>query len=403
MGKTRVVIVGAGVVGLSAALQLSEAGNYDITVAETDHIGSGSSSRSVGIVETQYIEHFDIEVRAYGHRFIRALAEQSDLQLHMNGYLRLADSDATLGQYELSVARQRECGVGDAQVLDVDDVKALIPFMEMSDRAGALLGASDFYLDGYLFANLMAARARDNGVTVLQRARVLECEWTADGEAELRTERGTLHADLVVNAAGAWAGRVGEILGAPVTLYPELHHAVTVVSKTAAASRIPSVMDYVPGDGAEGVYLRPEGESEFFAGLHSEQASRSAVDLDDVPLSAVDGDFVAALAESFSTRFPGLEDAQLGSGWSGLFPMSFDSRPLVGPHPANEQVICALGSGGNGIQLSPAIGRTVVEYVRGERPSMAAPGSDWDPQRMPANPGDIAGIQQSTPTSGVRE
>jgi sarcosine oxidase, subunit beta len=383
MAKTRVVIVGAGVVGLSTALQLSTDERYQVTVVETDHIGAGSSSRSVGIVETQYVEPFDIEVRAYGHRFIRALAEHSDLQLHPNGYLRLADSEFTLAEFELSVARQRDCGIRSARVLDADGVRALIPFVETSDRAGGLFGAEDFYLDGYLYANVMAARARENGTTLLQRGRLLGCEWNDAGEAELLTDRGTVTADLVVNAAGAWAAEVGRILAAPVALIPELHHAVTVVSSAVAASGVPSIMDYVPGDGAEGIYLRPEGDSAFFAGLHAELAGGAGVDPDEVPLNAAGTGFIDALAQAFSTRFPGIDDAELGHGWSGLFPMSFDSRPVVGPHPANERVICALGSGGNGIQLSPAMGRTVAEYLRGERPSMAGPGSAWDPQRMP--------------------
>ncbi|MCW4355209.1 FAD-binding oxidoreductase [Hoyosella sp. YIM 151337] len=381
--RTNVVIVGGGVVGLSTAMQLSTDDRYQVTVLEADHVGAGSSSRSVGIVETQYVQPFDIEVRAYGHRFISRIAENSDLQLHRNGYLRLADSAASLGEFEESVARQRQFGITGARVLDTEAVRALVPFIAMDDRAGGLLGADDFYLDGYLYANLMASHARSNGAKLIQRARLVECRWTTSG-AELSTSNGAFSADLVVNAAGAWAGRVGEILHAPVELRPELHHAVTVFSRTAIAGTVPSIMDYVPGHGGEGIYLRPEGSNSFFAGLHSEVSSGTRVDPDQVSLNAAGPEFVDALAEAFLTRFPGIDDAELGHGWSGLFPMTYDSSPVVGPHPTNDAVICALGSGGNGIQLSPAIGRTVVEYLRGEAPTMAGPASPWDPKRISA-------------------
>ena len=123
----RVAIVGGGVVGLSAALQASRSGRFTVTVLEAEHLAEGSSSRSIGIVETQYVNEFDIAVRAFGLRFVKALARDEGLQFNTNGYLRLGDSDDALARYEHSVELQQKFGIDDARVLTPAEITALIP------------------------------------------------------------------------------------------------------------------------------------------------------------------------------------------------------------------------------------------------------------------------------------
>ncbi|SNY88389.1 sarcosine oxidase subunit beta [Nocardia amikacinitolerans] len=385
MDKARIVVIGAGAVGLATALELSTSDRYDVTVLDREHIAEGSLSRSVGIIETQYIDEFDIRVRAFGLRFARDLAQRAGLHLTANGYLRLAESDQTMAAFALSVERQHRQGIADARLLSRAEITDLIPFLDMADRVGGLLGPSDSYVDGHLFAHVMADLARHCGVRIRQRTKLLGASSTGHGAVELSTDQGDFTADYVVNAAGAWAGQVADTLGAPVAVHPQRHQAVTVILDEPFQRRMPSVMDYVPGSGRTGLYLRPEGDRRLFAGLHSEESFHDTADPDDYS-NTTDADFIEQIAEALDTRLAGLETAQLGQGWAGLFPMSFDAQPVVGPHPDNPQVICALGAGGNGIQLAPAIGRTVREYLDGVRPSLAGPGSKWDPARMASPP-----------------
>ncbi|MFI8975029.1 NAD(P)/FAD-dependent oxidoreductase [Nocardia asteroides] len=400
MKTTRVAVVGAGVVGLATALHLSQSPEFDVTVLEMDHIASGSSSRSVGIIETQYLEEFDISVRAYGLRFVQSLAHHENLQLVANGYLRLADSDQMLERYEASVERQRAWGINDAQVLSAGEVQALVPGIEMRDRVGGLFGPSDCYVDGYLFANLMGDLARRNGATILQKAHLLGVSNGSDDSLVLETTRGEVTADIVVNAAGAWAGRVGQLLGAPITLSPQRHQAVTVTLDRPIGYAMPSVMDYVPGSGRMGLYFRPEGEAALFAGLHSEDGTHAASDPDRAS-GNVDPEFIELIAEALAERLPNLDGAGIGHGWAGLFPMSFDQRPVVGPHPADPRVICAIGSGGNGIQLSPAIGKTVCEYLEGHANTLAGPATPWDSARIASGDPALAPATTRAPRDGA--
>ena len=391
MSKTRVAIVGAGALGLSAALHLAKAGQFDVTVLEAEHIAEGSSSRSIGIIETQYMNEFDIAVRAFGLRFAKELAATDGLQFNTNGYLRLGDSDHALESYARSVDLQRAHGVDDARVLNRAEIAKLIPQLEMGDRIGGLYGPSDGYVDGHLFANAMGDIARRHGATILQKAKLLGVMSGSGDELRLQTTRGEVVADVVVNAAGGWAGKVGDLLGAPITLNPQRHQAVTVTLSRPLGYVMTSVMDYVPGSGRVGLYFRHENEFSLFAGLHTEETIQETSDADSLSYNA-DESFIEQIAEALAERLPRLDGAGIGRGWAGMYPMSFDQQPVVGPHPANERVICAIGAGGNGIQLCPAIGLTVTEYLRGVRPTLAGPGSKWDSARLASSDPAVAGV-----------
>ena len=75
------------------------------------------------------------------------------------------------------------------------------------------------------------------------------------------------------------------------------------------------------------------------------------------------------------------DDLTVSGSWQGIYPMSPDHRPIVGRHPEQPTVVCALGAGGSGIQLAPAIGLVAAEAVLGSVPTFAW-SSAWAPDRV---------------------
>ncbi len=382
MADRRIVIIGGGAVGLSTALHLTRLDpQLDVLVLEADHVGSGSSSRSVGVVETQYVGEFDIAVRAYGRQFCDDLAENEGLRFVRTGYVRLASKESDFKDYELSIKRQQDNGIFDARVLDANEVDELIPQISMKDRLGGLYGPTDGFLDGHLYCSLLMELVVRQGGRVNQNTKVLGIENSADGSSLIKTSRGDFIADVVVNAAGGWAGKIGDLLGAPVPLIPQVHSAALIQMSKPLENMVPMVMDYVPGSGKPGLYFRYERPDQLVAGLHIEEAIDGAADPDSYSESSTP-EFIEELAEQISQRLPGLPDGGISRAWSGIYPMTQDRSPIVGAHPGNSGVICALGAGGNGIQLSPAIGRAVAEeIVTGSVSSLPAE-NPWTASRL---------------------
>lgn len=108
------------------------------------------------------------------------------------------------------------------------------------------------------------------------------------------------------------------------------------------------------------------------AGLHTEEPIHDNVDPDDFS-PGNDQDYVDLVAERLARRLPSLAGTRLGDVWAGLYPISPDGRPTVGPHPGRESIVTVAGPGGSGLQSSPALGLLAAEWiVHGEPRSIPA-------------------------------
>ncbi len=358
----RVCVVGAGAIGLSSALELARRGAGGVTVIEARHVAAGSSGLSVGIVETQYLDPLDIELRVRSMRVFERLEREFGLRVVRNGYLRLGHGAEAQTAFARSVEIQRELGVRAAHVLDREQVGGLVPDMRVDDVRAGLWGSSDGYVDGHLYCGLLAELAVAAGVEIRLGCELLGAEAGDGGGLRLSTSGGVFDCDVAVDAAGPWAGRVGRLLGCELGLAPQRHQACLVRLPRELSYVMPSVMDYTPGSGERGLYFRDEGPGRLIAGLHGEEASGEPADPDSFA-RGVDEEFEEALARKLASRLPGLVDATLAGGWAGLYPVSVAGGPLVGPLSGDAPVIVAGGAGGSGIQLSPVLGELVADWV----------------------------------------
>ncbi|MCV7226972.1 NAD(P)/FAD-dependent oxidoreductase [Mycolicibacterium komossense] len=383
-----VVVIGAGVLGLSTALELINRGSTDVHVIERSHPGEGSSGRSVGMVETQYFRADDIEARVYGRRFYDRLAADHGLGFVSCGYLRLGSTAADIDTFEDSLKIQRDFGVVDARVMTADDIAGTWPQLVTSDRIGGLYGASDGYIDGYEYCTLAARMITAAGARISTKTELLGADVDANGRWRLATSKGFVEADVVVNAAGAWGARVGERLGAPIALHPQLHGAITVDLRSPMDPLLPFVMDYVPDSGTDGVYFRSERVDQLIAGLHTDEGVHEPVS-PDVSLRRVGDADVERVLTLMAERLHIVDDLTISGSWQGIYPMSPDHRPIVGRHPDQPTVICALGAGGSGIQLAPSIGVVAADAVLDADPIFTW-SPTWAPDRVivgtPAHP-----------------
>jgi glycine/D-amino acid oxidase-like deaminating enzyme len=371
--RPRVVVVGAGAIGLSAAVHAAELG-AEVVVLERAHPASGSSGLSAGIFNRQAVDPLDVEVRVRAERFLSVLEREHGLPLTRDGYVRLAHSEEQLELFARSLVVERSLGVDDAQLLDRAGLARVIPDLEVRDLAGGLYGPSDGHLDGYLLCGALAERARARGVRLLLGVRL-------DGERSqerighlLATSAGDVEADVVVNAAGAWAPQIGEMLGTPVSLVSQRHQVCLVALEAPLPYRLPAVNEYVPGSGDYALYFRAEGPGGLIAGLHTHAilADHRSEDPDSYTRS-VDYEYVELVAERLADRLPTLPNPRLMEGWSGLYPISVDGIPQIGPFASRPSVVAACGGGGVGLTLGLVYGQLAAEWaVLGECTSVPA-------------------------------
>ncbi|HST54401.1 MAG TPA: FAD-binding oxidoreductase [Solirubrobacteraceae bacterium] len=424
-----VVVIGAGAIGLSVAYHLTQLGVRDVTVIERAHPASGSSGRSVGVIETQYLTPLDVELRAWSAHAFHRLEREHELRVTRNGYLRIGHTASDAEAFEHSVALQRAHGVHDSLVLGPREIAERFPDVRSDDISAGLYGPGDGFIDGHRYCTLLAELAQAGGAKLLRdtsllehtppakhtqlpehtppakhtqlpehappakhtqllehtppakRVPQLEHSTTGGGAHVLHTARGALRCDVVVNAAGAWAQAVGELLGVNTPITPQRHEVRAIHLPRVLGYMMPEVMDYSPSSGAHGLYFRHDSHDRLLGGLHSEELVTATADPDDY-FEGVRPEPLTTLSELLAHRLPTLADARIGAGWAGLYPVSPDGLPQVGPCPEDPTVLAACGAGGYGIQVSPIVGRLVAEWVAFGAPTSAACARDLLPARL---------------------
>lgn len=352
-----VIVIGAGSLGLCTAINLAEQGAR-VTVVEAKSIASGSTGRSVGVVGTQFTDPQEILLRRYAMaRFARW--EEAGLHFNHIGYLRLARTEAQMALFRESLRMQAEAGFR-TKLYRAEELRRLVPHMDVTGLEGGIFGPDNGFLDPHELCMFLAERLKALGGKVHQYCAVTGVTRQSGGY-RLETTKGSFEGDVVVNAAGAWAPRVAEMLGQTLHVRPERHEAVLVLLDRPLDYTMPMVMDLVNGEGT-GLNFRHEKQGELIAEIHKADAPRSE-DPDTYNEHCEEASKIH-LAELLLERLPLLPGARLRRGWAGLYPVTADHRPFVGPIDADEPgLVTAAGAGGYGIQLSPVIGQIAADWA----------------------------------------
>jgi len=343
-----VVVIGGGVAGTSCAYHLRRLGAGRVLVLERGALAAGSSSRSTGFVETAYRERWRVEATLRSRRLVEQLADERGVPFVRCGKLLLGSDRAAL---EAALALRRELGAPDGAVLTADEAGAVAP--ELRADGPALWCEGDGHTDGPL---LCSALAED--VEVRQGVEVTALTIAAGRVVGVRTREGELRCGAAVNAAGAWARRIGALAGVDVPI-DGYRRQVAVLE--AERTTLPIVTEELVG--GEVLYLRGEGERHVLAGLHSETTSEQPANPDDYA-ETPDPAFEARIAELVSKRLVEGRSLRLRGGWAGLYPVAAGGRPIVAETEVAGFFVLA-GLGGNGIQLAPALGEDLARLIAG--------------------------------------
>jgi sarcosine oxidase subunit beta len=351
--KADVIIIGGGVVGMSIACHLAWRGHGSkVIVLERSTIGSGSTSRSVGGIRSQFSTEVNIQMSLESIKFWRgfetAMGMPSDYR--ETGYLFLARSPAVLAQFHQNVKLQRSLGV-DSSVLDRSELASVAPYLQTDDLAGAAYCATDGMAGPYEATQAFALKAREGGVTILEEAEVVGIGLDHGQVESVQTKTDTFHTNVVVNAAGPWAASIGNLAGVTVPVRP--YRREIFVSEPFPRDLIgdcPLVIDLEVG-----WYFRREGEGILMSGSKD---SESTFD------THVDWSKLPNIAEVASKRVPILAKARFGrTAWAGLYDVSPDDHAILGAVPGVPGFYCANGFSGHGFQHSPATGRLLADLI----------------------------------------
>jgi dimethylglycine dehydrogenase len=359
--STRVLIIGGGVVGCSVAYHLTKLGWSEVMLLERSELTSGSTWHAAGGFHTLNGDTNMAALQGYTIRLYKELEEITGMScgLHHVGGVTLADTPERLDMFKAERAKHRFMGL-ETEIIGPEEIARIAPVTNVEGILGGLYDPLDGHLDPSGTTHAYAKAARMGGAEIVLHTRVLETNPRADGTWDVVTDKGTIHAEHVVNAAGLWAREVGHMAGIELPLHPMEHqYLVTddIPEIYERGAEHPHVMDP-----AGESYLRQEGRG-LCIGFYEQTCRPWAVD--GTPwefgheLLPDDFDKIEDSIAFAYRRFPVLERAGVKSVIHGPFTFAPDGNPLVGPVPGLRNYWSACGvmagfSQGGGVGLSLA-------------------------------------------------
>ena len=347
-----VVVVGGGVHGASVAYHLARRQAGRVVLVERKFLASGPTGRSSALVRRFYAMDFLTRTGNGSADLFQRWAEAiggGDPGYRQVGILWLAGPDLASNLRE-NVRRAQGLGAR-IDLLTPEDLRRLVPAMAVDDLAIAAHEPESGYADASSTTNALAARARELGATIAQHVPVEAVLVSGGRVTGVRTGSGEIHAPTVVVCAGLWAPRLLAPLGIEVPIAPKRHQMCFF--------RRPPGFDGHPGmiDRPSGTYMRPETGNLTIHGVSSYQ---EVVDPDDYNEGA-DPEEVMRSAELIARRFPVMEHGLSMGGYSGVYDVTPDHEPILGPIPEYAGLHADFGWSGHGFKHSPVIGAIVAE------------------------------------------
>jgi sarcosine oxidase subunit beta len=345
-----VIVIGGGLHGCSAALHLARAG-MKVAVLEKDHVARHASGVNAGGVRTlgRHLAEVPLAVASLDlwHRIAELVDDPCGFE--SPGQVKVAEDEAGLTSLRERVAQLHALGFQHEELIGRDELREILPAVG-EHCVGAIICRRDGAALPFRTTLAFKRKAESLGVEFHEGVRAGNLENRA-GVWRVTTDKGRFEAPNVVNAAGAWAGRIAAQLGEPVPMEP------TALMLMITAPVAPFVKPIV------GVVGRPLSFKQYANGtVMIGGGQRGKADLD-TNRTVLDYGRLAFNARTAIDVFPRMRHADIVRAWAGIEGMMADDIPVIGPSSTSPGIWHAFGFSAHGFELGPIVGSIVANLV----------------------------------------
>ena len=364
---SRIVIVGGGIMGVGLLYHLAEEGCTDVMLIEKGELTSGSTWHAAGQCPSLVGNYNMAKIHHHGNTLYPRLEELTGqyVSWHASGGIRLGRTKEDLDWFNFMRGIARNVGFR-MEIIGPDEIRNISPFVNTD---GVLAGAwtlDDGHADPTGLTNAMARGAKNMGATIVRHNRVTDIKAMPSGEWEVSTEKGTVTAEIVVNAAGCFARRVAQMVGADLPMCNMEHHYI-VTGPVAEFAGHDEEMPVIRDPHASS-YIRQEQNSAVVGiyeqiGMTEAWAPRGFPNWDsDSELFPEDLDRLMPWLGHAMERVPVLEDAGIKRVFNGAIPHSADGPPMLGPVAGIKNFWMCCGSS-FGIAQGAGAGKYLAQWI----------------------------------------
>ena len=365
----KIVIIGGGAVGCGTAYQLALAGETDILVIEKESsVAAVTSAQAAGLVGQVRTSIERTELAMWSVKTFSEL--QKDTKTNPTwrqvGSLRVALNDPRVEEF----ARMK--AIADRAGLEAEDITPKVaqekwPGMNFSMAKSIIWCPTDGYLQPYDLTASYCSQSGRRGVQFSVNTAAEEI-LTQDGRVRgVKSDKGTIRCETVINAAGAHAFHIAKLVGLELPIVPVRHEYFISVPCEGLTPEFPVIR--IPDIS---LYIRTDVNALLVGGwepnpLHTDPQKYSL--RENPPGIQPDWDVLARFAEDLVPQFPKVSDLGIRSVFRGWPTFTPDGRFIIGPSEKVKGFVMAGGCNAHGVSGSAGIGRHVVESLLESRPS----------------------------------
>ncbi|ARV92934.1 FAD-dependent oxidoreductase [Bacillus cereus] len=362
-----VLIIGGGIIGCSIAYYTSKYGR-DVTIIEKGEFVSGTSSRCDGnILAIDKDPGFDSQMSLVSQKLVTDLSEELEhsFEYRAPGSILVCESDEEMEAAQQWVNRQKEAGLP-FRMLDRQDIREESPFFA-DDLLGGLECATDSTVNPYLLAFSLLSEAQKFGTKAFKQTEVKSINIDTNGSFVVETTNGTFTAQQVVNAAGVWAPKIGQMLNINIPIEPRKGHIIVasrqqhvgcrkvmefgyLISKFGGKRKVDALTEKY---GVALVFEPTEsqnfliGSSREFVGFHTR----------------INNEVIKCIANRAIRFYPKMADMMVIRSYAGLRPWTEDHLPIISRVEHIPNYFIAAGHEGDGISLAAVTGKVIEELL----------------------------------------
>jgi heterotetrameric sarcosine oxidase gamma subunit len=361
--RAQVVIIGGGVIGTSVAYHLTKLGYTDVVLLEQGQLSSGTTWHAAGLVGQLRASESGTRLVQYSTALYTELEEETGLTAGYKqcGGVTVARTEDRMIQLRRTAANAAAFDL-DCELLTPAQALEHYPVMRVDDLVGAIWLPADGKANPTDLTQALAKGARMRGARIVEHARVLDVVTDGRAVTGVRTDRGDIEAEIVVNCAGQWAKHVGSMAGMNVPLHSAEHFYVVTETIDGVHTDMPILRD---PDGY--TYFKEEVGGLVIGGFEPE--AKPWVSPDEIPypfefqLLEEDWDHFQILMDNALLRIPALEETGIKKFYNGPESFTPDNQFILGEAPGCANFFVAAGFNSVGIASAGGAGRALAEWI----------------------------------------
>lgn len=353
-----VIIAGSGSVGAPAALALAQRGLKVLVFDGAPSVGQGSNKRAIGGVRATHSDPAKIRLCLRSIEIFRTWQALygDDIEWVTGGYCFVAYREQEKNTLQTLLARQKALGLN-IDWYDAQGLAEIAPALNRQGLLGGTFSPEDGNCSPLLALHAFYQRATQLGADFHYNEPVTGLVVQGGRVKGVETPQGRYAADVVINAAGAWARAVGQMAGLDLPVNPDCHEAG--ITESVAPFLGPMIVDIRPGPGSSNFYFYQHKTGQIIFCI---TPSPSIWGFDTAETSV----FLPQIARRMIEVMPKLQNIRVRRTWRGLYPMTPDGTPIIGWSKEVPGLLNAVGMCGQGFMLGPGLGDLLARMVAGE-------------------------------------